>query len=40
MFKKAGLINVRHIPQALGTVALHVGIKRWQALALLFLRRQ
>lgn len=28
MFKKAGLINVRHIPQALGTVALHVGIKR------------
>ncbi len=28
MFKKAGLINVRHIPQALGTVALHVGTKR------------
>ncbi|CAN5534320.1 demethylmenaquinone methyltransferase [soil metagenome] len=28
MFKKAGLINVRHIPQALGTVALHVGMKR------------
>ena len=28
MFKKAGLINVRHIAQALGTVALHVGTKR------------
>jgi demethylmenaquinone methyltransferase/2-methoxy-6-polyprenyl-1,4-benzoquinol methylase len=28
MFRKAGLINIRHIPQALGTVALHVGIKR------------
>ncbi|MBP9090269.1 ubiquinone/menaquinone biosynthesis methyltransferase [bacterium] len=28
MFNRAGLINVRHIPQALGTVALHVGIKR------------
>ncbi|MBK7750994.1 MAG: bifunctional demethylmenaquinone methyltransferase/2-methoxy-6-polyprenyl-1,4-benzoquinol methylase UbiE [Candidatus Obscuribacter sp.] len=28
MFKEAGLEDVRHIPLALGTVALHVGIKR------------
>lgn len=27
MFEEAGLANVRHIPLALGTVALHVGIK-------------
>lgn len=27
MFEEAGLVNVRHIPLALGTVALHVGIK-------------
>lgn len=27
MFEAAGLINVRHIPLALGTVALHIGTK-------------
>ncbi|MBN8660526.1 MAG: bifunctional demethylmenaquinone methyltransferase/2-methoxy-6-polyprenyl-1,4-benzoquinol methylase UbiE [Candidatus Melainabacteria bacterium] len=28
MFEEAGLTNVRHIPLALGTVALHIGTKR------------
>ncbi len=28
MFEAAGLVNIRHTPLALGTVALHLGVKR------------